>query len=125
MNTLENLVIEGTKNMPRINFETNGRLYISGIIIPDNAVPFFETLTHWTNELCNVDVVFDVEVEYMNTSATMQLFGLLRSMEENINIRSLTVNWHYEEDDEDHFDTGQFFEEKLDKAKFKYLLAAA
>jgi len=51
----------------------------------------------------------------------MQLYLLLKSLAENSLIEELAVIWHYEEDDEDHLETGQVYEEKLSKIKFKYL----
>jgi hypothetical protein len=42
-------------------------------------------------------------------------------LEENCSIHEITVNWHYEEDDEDHYDTGLMFEERLTRVKFNYL----
>lgn len=125
MNTLNRLFIEATRQMPEVCFETNGKLSISGRAIPDNAVPFFEALIPWVEKLEAPEVVFDINLEYINTSASMQLFSILRKLEENCHVKSLTVNWHYEEDDEDHYDTGLLFEEKLDRTDFHYTVHAA
>ncbi len=125
MSTLENLFVEATRQMPEIKFETNGKLCIKGRAIPDNAVPFFESLFTWIDALECEAVTFDINLEYINTSATMQLFTLLRKLEDKECITSLTVNWHYEEDDEDHYDTGLLFEEKLDRVEFLYTVHAA
>ena len=94
---------------------------MAGKAIPDNAIAFFEPLFMWIENLVCEKVVLDISLEYMNTSATMQLFGLLRMLEENCSIHEITVNWHYEEDDEDHYDTGLMFEERLTRVKFNYL----
>ena len=92
--------------------------------MPDNASRFFEPLFEWVERLAAPKVVFDINMEYLNTSSSMQLFSLLRKLEENCLIEELTVNWHYEEDDEDHYDTGLFYEEKLSRTKFNYHVAA-
>jgi hypothetical protein len=120
MSTKQNLQIEGTNTLPTVLFSTEGKLKIEGKIIPDNALPFFEILFNWISDLDATKVEFDINIEYMNTSASMQLFKLLRTLEENCLIEELCVNWHYEEDDEDHYDTGQLFEEKLFRTKFIY-----
>jgi hypothetical protein len=125
MGTLEDLIIENTKQMPGVIFKTNGLLSIYGRAIPDYAIPFFKILTEWIDELKSPQIVFDIKLEYINTSASMQLFALLRQLEDKPEISSLVVNWHYEEDDEDHYDTGQFFEEKLERTKFFYQVHAA
>ncbi len=120
MNTKQNLQIESTNSSPTVLFSTEGKLKIEGKIIPDNALPFFEILINWISDLDANKVVFDINIEYMNTSASMQMFKLLRKLEENCLIKELSVNWYYEEDDEDHFETGQLFEEKLYRTKFNY-----
>jgi hypothetical protein len=120
MDTKQNLQIEGTHSSPAVFFAPDGKLKLEGKIIPDNAIPFFEVLLNWIDDLDVKKVEFDINIEYMNTSASMQLFKLLRKLEENCLIEDLSVNWHYEEDDEDHFETGQLFEEKLYRTKFNF-----
>ena len=122
MRTFENLHIEATKSLPLVIFNTSGSLKIEGKAIPDNAITFFEPLLMWIENLNVANVVFDINMEYMNTTATMQLFGLLRKLEENNSINEILVTWHYEEDDEDLYDTGKMFEERLNRTKFKYLI---
>ena len=120
MDTKQNLEIEGTSSSPSVLFTVEGKLKMEGKIIPDNAMPFFEILINWISDLEARVVQFDVNIDYMNTSASMQMFKLLRKLEENCLIEELTVNWHYEEDDEDHYETGLLFEEKLYRTKFIY-----
>lgn len=120
MKTLNNLQLEATKSSPSVSFNTSGELRIEGKAIPDNAIPFFEPLSMWIDNLNSERVVFDINLEYMNTSASMQLFGLLQKLEQNCSIFEITVNWHYEEDDEDHYETGLMFEERLNRIKFSF-----
>lgn len=124
METLQNLKIEATKSSPAICFNTNGNLSIEGRALPDNAFRIFQPLFEWVEKLTAPRVIFDINMEYLNTSSSMQLFALLRKLEENCSIKELIVNWHYEEDDEDHYDTGLFYEEKLYRTKFNYFAAA-
>lgn len=51
----------------------------------------------------------------------MQMFVMLKILDENSKIKNLEVIWYFEEDDEDHYETGQFFEEKLERTKFIYV----
>ncbi|MGD2034266.1 MAG: DUF1987 domain-containing protein [Bacteroidales bacterium] len=120
MDIKQNLSIEGTSSSPSVLFTTDGKLEIEGKIIPDNALIFFDILFNWVSDLDVERVMFDINIEYMNTSASMQLFKLLRKLEENCLIEEIEVNWYYEEDDEDHYETGQVFEEKLRRTKFNY-----
>ena len=120
METLNDLRIEGTKSMPSVVFNIDGYLKMEGRFIPDNAVIMFEPLIEWVKRLSAEKVTFDINLEYLNTSASMQLFSLLRRIEENCLVKELVVNWYFEEDDEDHYETGLFFQEKLSRARFNY-----
>ncbi len=121
---LVNFQMEGTSSSPLVLFTPEGKLKMEGKIISDNPLPFFEVLNEWVARLDCPGVVFDISIEYMNTSASMQLFKLLKQLEENCLIEELNVNWHYEEDDENHYETGQLFEEKLYRTKFNYFTMA-
>jgi uncharacterized protein YkvS len=120
MNTFENLHINATKSSPAVDFNTTGQLKMEGKAIPDNAIPFFDPLLNWVENLNSESVVFDINLEYMNTSASMQLFSILRKLADNSSILDVTVNWYYEEDDEDHYETGLMFEERLIRIRFNY-----
>ncbi len=118
---MNDLKIKGTNNSPSIDFKATGELKISGRILTDNAEATFAPMIEWISDLKTECVVFDIELDYMNTSASMKLFDLLNRMEKNKDIGRLIVNWHYEEDDEDHLETGKIFEQKLERAKFSYI----
>ena len=118
-----NLYIDATTTSPEVKFNSNGSLLLRGRVISDNAVRDFEPLFAWTDKLEIPKITFDIDLDYLNTSASMQLFALLRNLEKNCSIKDLVVNWFYEEDDEDHYETGLFFFEKLHRTKFNYYVA--
>ena len=121
METIERLEIKKTSSTPEVIFETDGNLKLSGRIITDNAILLFQPMMDWIEKLECEKVLFDINLEYLNTSASMQLYLLLKSLQSNCVIKELEVIWHYEEDDEDHLETGQVYEEKLKRLKFRYL----
>jgi hypothetical protein len=121
MYELEDLIIEGTHSSPAVTFKKNGRLKIEGRSMSDNPVKAFGPMLAWIEKLEVENVVFDIYLDYLNTSSSLQLFNLLRMLDENEEILELTVNWHYEEDDEDHYETGIIYQEKLHRTKFNYL----
>ena len=120
MNNLENLIIEGTSSSPSVFFETNGHLHISGRSMPDNPSKAFEPLFVWLEQLEVNTILFDIQLDYLNTSSSLQLFTLLRMIDESEIFEKCTVNWHYEADDEDALESGQIFEDFLIKAEFRY-----
>lgn len=118
---MENLMIQGTRSTPEVDFNVNGNLTMKGRILTENILLFFNPLIDWVSNLECESVNFEIQLEYINTGAAMQLFSILRKLEENSKIKNLTVKWYYEEDDEDHLETGEMFEDKLNRTKFVYL----
>ena len=119
---MENLIINGTKVSPAIVFQNDGKLRIEGKIITENAVLTFDPIFHWIKEFHGEHIEFDIILEYMNTSASMQLYSLLNKLDENNEIDDIKVNWFYEVDDEEHLETGELFEDRLERTEFNYIL---
>jgi hypothetical protein len=118
---MENLIIQGGNSLPYVEFNTNGKLRIQGRIITDNAINTFAPLLLWIKNLEAKKIEFSIELDYINTSASKQLFSMLRSLDENSNIDEILVKWYYEADDDDHLETGEFFEDKLSRVEFEYI----
>ena len=114
------LTIEKTKLLPAIDFNTNGYMRIEGRIIPDDVGAFFNPLMNWVKRLSCKKVVFDIKVEYLNTNALVHLNRMLKQLENNFNLNEITVNWYYEEEDEEYHEKGMFIAEKLSKVKFNF-----
>ncbi|MBN2348682.1 MAG: DUF1987 domain-containing protein [Bacteroidales bacterium] len=114
------LYIQGTDNTPEVMFGLNGEFKIWGRIVTENVPGLFEPILKWISDYQHKNVIFNIYFDYINSSASMHLFILLKKLEENEAIQNIIVNWHYDEDDEDHLDTGEIFEDKLNRTKFNY-----
>jgi hypothetical protein len=119
---MENLIINGTKVSPDVVFQMDGKLRIEGKIITENAVLTFAPIFQWISGFEGHNIEFDIILEYMNTSASMQLFALLNQIDANNNVEDFKVNWFYDQDDEEHFETGEMFEDRLERTKFNYIV---
>jgi hypothetical protein len=118
---MKNLAIEGTMSSPTVLFKDDGNFLIEGRSLPDNAIKAFEPLFCWIGSFSGEKVKFSINLEYLNTSSSMQLFKLLKTLEENAEIKDIEVIWQYDEDDEEHYETGQIFEEQLQRIRFHYI----
>lgn len=118
---MENLKIKRTQNSPEVHFTATGEFKLHGRIITENAVITFQPLFSWLQEFEGSAIEFEIELDYLNTSASMQLFSLLKNLDENCSIEEINVRWLYEEDDEDHLETGELFEDKLSRVNFEYI----
>lgn len=119
--SFSDLHIEKTKLLPAIDFNTNGYMRIEGRIIPDDVGAFFRPLLDWVKRLSGKTVVLDIKVEYLNTNALVHLNRMLKILENNFSLKEVTVNWYYEEEDEEYHEKGMYIAEKLSKVKFNFL----
>lgn len=117
----EELLIEATRLFPRVHFRDNGELCISGRIISDHLSEFFSPLFTWVQHFPGKHIILEVNLDYLNSNGTFLLIDLLHRMEAREQIHSIKVIWHYEEEDESHYELGEIVREKLTRAEFSYV----
>jgi hypothetical protein len=118
---MENLFIAATQSSPEMDFRLDGHFKLKGRIITDNAITTFAPVFEWITGFAGSEIVFEIDLDYINTSATMQLYAFLRILDENCSIEKVTIRWYYEVDDEDHLETGEFYRDKLKRINFEYI----
>lgn len=107
---MDKLFIEGTKATPRVEFLPEGELSIQGRSLPEDPHGFYNPILKWIDQ-CNLDaVILDIRLEYLNTSSSKQIYTLLDHLASHPVIKKATINWHYEEGDEDGYEAGKEFE---------------
>lgn len=108
------LYIESTNYTPQVQFAPDGNLSLSGKSLPEDTAKFYQPLISWISDctLENLDFVF--KLDYMNSSSAQQISKLLLLVKDNPHIKSCTVNWYYEMDDEDGLDFGKELEYMTD-----------
>ena len=133
---MENLRLEATNNTPFVNCDSSkNTIEITGESRPENVRAFYAPVFEWiegyekvvyyatslsTNEK---KITLDFNLDYFNSSTLkvfMEIIEKLKNMSSNIEHVSLTINWRYDEDDEDILDSGKEFE-KMTGAKMVYI----
>ena len=115
---MEDYSINATKATPAINFNSQtGILSINGRSIPEDSVSFFEPLQnivrqYLENSLPNNTI--NIRLDYLNSSSTACLLGILRDYEKLNKSVTTIVNWQYESEDEDILNIGLNFSEIID-----------
>ncbi|HLV42930.1 MAG TPA: DUF1987 domain-containing protein [Brumimicrobium sp.] len=112
---MENINLEGTPKTPSVSFNANeGRLELRGRSIPENSVEFYKPINLWIEEYAKSPkeiTVFDVKLEYFNTSSSKCILDVFKLLEEiNGNGTEVKVNWYFEEDDEDMEEAGEDYQ---------------
>ncbi len=106
---------QATQSTPYICFDpTAGRLDIIGRSIPENSVafykPLFEALDAYSeNPAKGIRAV--IQLEYYNSSSSVCILNLLKKLEAlKDKVSGTTIEWHYEEEDEDTLAAGNNFQ---------------
>jgi hypothetical protein len=121
---MEHLQREGKKDRLAVDFDPEtGVLALEGASCPENPIEFFDPLNEWLTvyiEEIHGKLTVNITINYMNTSSSKCLLDFLEILENyHQSGGSVTLNWYYEEDDEDMQETG---EELCEDFEFPYTL---
>ena len=115
---MEDYSINATKATPAINFNSQtGILSINGRSIPEDSVSFFEPLQNIIRQYLENSLpnnIINIRLDYLNSSSTACLLGILRDYEKLNKTITTIVNWQYESEDEDILNIGLNFSEIID-----------
>ncbi len=126
---MENLVVQATEYTPYIAFDAESNLLeIKGYSYPENAMAFYAPMFEWLHGYflhlqSQADILLNIEIVYFNSSSSkvlLDLFDLLNEQTLDKGIQS-TVNWIYEEEDEDMLEFGQEFQEDFPSLIFHFV----
>ncbi len=100
---MENLHIQQTKKTPEIDFRTDGHLLIRGRSYLENTKEFYDSVVAWLNEYIKnpaEKTVFNIEIEYFNTSSQLWLYRIVEVLTDLIKInKDIDINWYYDEEE--------------------------
>lgn len=112
---MEKLKIDGTPKTPTIEFDLQGgKLLIKGRSIPENSIEFYKPLVDKLEEYLNApqaQTEVKIKLEYFNTSSSKCILDVFKKLEKiKANGSDTTINWYYEEDDEDMLEAGEDYQ---------------
>ena len=117
---MRSLLIEGSSYTPKVKFNSDGNLVISGKSLPEDTATFYEPVLDWITECDIENLNITIRLDYMNSSSAHQISKFLIYAKDNPKVRSCCVNWYYDTDDEDGLDFGKELEYMTD-FKFKFM----
>lgn len=116
---MDQYAIEGTQKNPTIKFDlTKGELHVSGNSIPENSVDFYKPLLAALEEYAaspkpTTNVTFNMR--YFNTSSSKRILDIFKKLESiNRGGSVVSVNWVYEDDDDDMLEAGEDYQSVVD-----------
>jgi hypothetical protein len=118
---MEHLYVEGTKMTPNVILDSDKKVYsITGNSRPENPLQFYKPIFEWlTNYLERTEekMVFEVQMDYFNTSTSKVLLDLFELFEKFAETKDIHVVWYYQSDDEEMQEAG---EELLDLVELSH-----
>jgi hypothetical protein len=116
---METVKIEGTPKTPSVHFDAEtGSLSIRGRSIPENSIDFYKPLIDWIDKYSlqpKEETQINMQLEYFNTSSSKCILDVFKKLEKiKQSGKSVTVKWHYEEDDEDMLEAGEDYDAIID-----------
>ena len=116
---MEKVFIEPTRTTPLVNFDPDeGLLEMKGRSSPENSIQFYQKVLDSLEEFARTGgdaFTANIAFEYFNTSSSKCLFDVFKRLgkiEESG--KQITINWYYEEGDDDMMEAGEDYSDLLD-----------
>ena len=110
---MDYLLIHDTKYSPRVEVNPEGKISIRGRSLIEDPFAFYNPIILWAQRYSSQTLDIEIKLEYLNTSSSKLLFSLLLGIQNNFNIKKVSVNWYCEEYDEDNLELGKEFESQI------------
>ncbi len=116
---MEHLQIAAKDDTLKVDFNAEtGVLMLEGESYPENPIHFFVPLNNWIEQYIqeiNGPLTLNTTIDYLNTSSSKCMLDLLEALDNYYESGGkVTVNWYYEEDNEDMEETGEDLCEDLE-----------
>jgi len=125
---MENLIIKATKYTPEINLDASTNiLSIVGKSYPENTFEFYKPVMIWVEKFLEIkyekEIVFNIELEYLNSSSLKAYFDLFDCIElAHEKGQNLAINWIYDEDNDIAEETGEDFIADFESLSIKLIV---
>ena len=109
------VALEGSAKTPTVNFDPEtGVMELKGRSIPENSIEFYKPVVDALDEYAKSPLAstkVNIQLEYFNTSSSKCILDLFKKLEAiHKEGKSVVINWHYEEDDEDMLEAGEDYQ---------------
>ena len=123
---MEVINIKGTEDTPSVVLDkVNGVFELSGRSLPEDVNQFYEPILSWIDKYSaepNDETVFNFKLEYFNTASSKVILDILLKFEEIFEKgKSIRIQWHYHEEEEDMLEAGEEYADIVE-IPFDYVL---
>lgn len=119
MAKMEKVFIEPTRTTPLVKFDPDeGVLEMKGRSSPENSIEFYQRIIDGLDAFASTgsaEFTANMAFEYFNTSSSKCLFDVFKKLSKiQDSGKKITINWYYEEGDEDMMEAGEDYSDLLD-----------
>ncbi len=109
---MEALIIEATDDTPKVVLDpSNNNFEFSGKSLPEDVTTFYDPVMGWLDEYAsspNDKTVVIFNLVYFNTASSKLILDILFKLEEIFDKgNDISIEWHYQEEDEDMEEAGE------------------
>lgn len=117
---MKNLNIEATEFTPKVNFDSNSRIFeLIGISRPEDVIAFYESvnfkiesyvisLIESESDLSDFKFKLKFDLTYMNSASSKYILQILDHFKKLYNLDAkITVDWFYDDVDDQIFEDGE------------------
>ena len=106
--------------------EEAGYIRFKGECYAENTIEFFKKTTDWLTGYLASDfksLIFDVELEYFNSSSSKLLYNMLKSMDTRAQHgKDVTINWYVVDGNDIILESGEDFKDELTNLNFNIIV---
>ena len=109
---MDALIIEATDDTPKVVLDpSNNNFEFSGKSLPEDVTTFYGPVMDWLDgyaESTNPKTVVIFNLVYFNTASSKLILDILFKLEEIFDDgNDISIEWHYQEEDEDMEEAGE------------------
>ncbi len=116
---MEALNIDKTSHHPEVKFDADsGILELNGRSLPEQVLTLYQPILNWIEDYTSQsrnNTIFKINLDYINSSSSKYLLEILKRLNDfHKKGNAVTVQWFYDDYDEDSLEAGEEYEELLD-----------
>ncbi len=120
---MHNIMIESTNRSPEIDFRFNEDLFsLRGESYPEDISESYgkpvSMLRDYLESQRGRTITFNFDLIYFNSSSAKVIMNIFNILDEAAENNTVTINWFYQEDDDNMEEMGEEFGEDLQHAQF-------
>ena len=121
---MDKIFRQGTSKTPQVLLDPEkGLISLEGRSILEDTISFYDPILKWLNEFITLprDITINISFDYFNSTSARILLMLLQTAQGiKKHGNNLTINWYYDENDENIRESGNDFA-SLVKEEFNFI----